>query len=267
MPNTGAGAGDTLHRLDSAIVARGLADSRTRAQRLIDKGAVKVNGVLAGKASQRVSADDDVAIDKGDDYASRGAYKLLGALEHFVPMGLPSPGGRRGLDIGASTGGFTDVLLRLGAAEVIALDVGHGQLIGRIRDDSRVRVLEGVNIRDAQLENLPFQPDYVVSDVSFISLRYVIPVIARLLPPTAPAVLLVKPQFEVGKEHLGRHGIVDDDDLRNRAVDGVVACALECGFTVKACTPSPITGMHGNVEFLLWLEQASASYFTHSHVA
>lgn len=242
-------------RLDAVIVTRGLVSSRTRAQHLIDSAAVRVNGDLASKASQRVTSHDDITINTGDDYASRGAYKLLGAFKSFEPLGLPSPHEHFCLDIGASTGGFTDVLLRHGAHKVIALDVGHGQLIDRIRENPRVAVMEGANIRDIDLADLPFQPSYVVSDVSFISLRYVIPVIARLISSRGHVVLLVKPQFEVGKERLGRHGIVDNDDIRELAVQSVEQCAQSCGFSVKSRTPSPITGTHGNVEYLLWLQK------------
>jgi 23S rRNA (cytidine1920-2'-O)/16S rRNA (cytidine1409-2'-O)-methyltransferase len=248
-------AGKLLSRLDSAIVMRGLADSRTRAQHLIHDARVTVNGTLATKASQHVSEDDKILLDKGDDYASRAAYKLIGALKSFLPLGLQSPQHKQCLDIGASTGGFTDVLLREGANGVVALDVGHGQLVQRIREDKRVTVLEGANIRDIGLEDLPFRPDYVVSDVSFISLRYVIPVIAELLDCKGDCVLLVKPQFEVGKEHLGRHGIVEDADIREEAVLAVEECAKSYGFEVKARIPSPITGLHGNVEYLMWLKR------------
>ncbi|WP_081884312.1 TlyA family RNA methyltransferase [Bifidobacterium psychraerophilum] len=245
-----------VRRLDAAIVLRGLADSRSRAQRLIKADAVRVNDVIARKASQPVLDADTITLDKGDDYASRGAYKLLGALEHFMPLGLPSPAGRNCLDIGASTGGFTDVLLRNGARSVVALDVGHGQLIERLRRDPRVIAIEGMNIRDVDRSRLPFAPDYVVSDVSFISLTYVIPVIAAISSGDTHCVLLVKPQFEVGREQLGRHGIVTDESNRLQSVEHVRQCAQDHGFTVEGCIPSPIVGTHGNVEFLLWLHRS-----------
>ncbi|PJM72660.1 TlyA family rRNA (cytidine-2'-O)-methyltransferase [Bifidobacterium primatium] len=240
-------------RLDAELVSRGLVDSRSRAQRLIRDGAVVVNGTVVTKPAAKVYTADDIVADNGDDYVSRGAYKLIGAYEHFGPMGLLSPEGLDCLDIGASTGGFTEVLLRRGAARVLALDVGHGQLHPRVADDPRVIDMSGTNIRDVQADDLPFTPRLIVSDVSFISLTYVIPVIERIAPAGADVVLLVKPQFEVGREHLGRGGIVTDDDARRQAFDRVVACAKNHGFDVRATSPSPITGTHGNVEYLLWI--------------
>ncbi|NEG95735.1 TlyA family rRNA (cytidine-2'-O)-methyltransferase [Bifidobacterium sp. SMB2] len=243
-------------RLDAELVSRGLADSRSRAQRLIKDGAVVVNGTVVTKPAAKVYTADDIVADPGDDYVSRGAYKLIGAYERFAPMGLLSPKGLDCLDIGASTGGFTEVLLRKGAAHVLALDVGHGQLHPRIADDPRVIDMSGTNIRDVQSGDLPFVPRLIVSDVSFISLTYVIPVIERIAPAGADVVLLVKPQFEVGREHLGRGGIVTDDVARRQAFDRVIACARDHGFEVRATSPSPITGTHGNVEYLLWIARA-----------
>ena len=240
-------------RLDARLVALGLVDTRTKAQRLIRAGAVTVDGEAVTKPSATPGPDAAISVDKGDDYVSRGAYKLLGALEAFGPLGLPTPGGRLCLDIGASTGGFTDVLLRGGAARVVALDVGHGQLDARIRRDPRGTEMSGVNIRDVEATDLPYAPDYVVSDVSFISLTYVLGPIARLAAPGAEIVLLVKPQFEVGRAGLDRHGIVESEALRREALDTVIACATELGLHVRAHAPSPITGTHGNVEYLLWL--------------
>ena len=200
-----------LDRLDMMLVASGLVESRAKAQRLIKAGHVRVDGETITKPSFMVKAGhSELAVDKGDDYVSRGAYKLLGAFETFAGNGLTGPEGLECLDIGASTGGFTDVLLRGGAAKVVALDVGHGQLDPRIANDEHVIEMSGVNIREVEADDLPYRPVMIVSDVSFISLTYVIPVIARIAAPGAQIVLLVKPQFEVGRAGLGKNGIVED---------------------------------------------------------
>lgn len=162
-------------RLDIALVERGVTDSRSKAQRLIESGKVRVNGIVASKASLKVTAADTLDADLGDDYVSRGAYKLVGAFDMFSQTGLRSAEGFDCLDIGASTGGFCDVLLRRGAAHVIALDVGHGQLDPRIAGNERIIEMSGVNIRDVEADDLPYRPSMIVSDVSFISLTYVIP--------------------------------------------------------------------------------------------
>lgn len=239
-------------RLDEALVARGLVGSRSRAARLIREGKVTVDGIAVSKPALRVPDDAVLSVDKGEDFVSRGAYKLLGAFRAFSTLGLPSPQGLDCLDIGASTGGFTDVLLRGGARRVVALDVGHGQLDARIASDSRVIERSGTNIRDVTADDLPFRPSLVVSDVSFISLRYVIPPVVRIGAPGAHVVLLVKPQFEVGRDRLGRHGIVTDPADRQKALDAVIACARAEGLSVRAVAPSPIEGMHGNRETLLY---------------
>ncbi|MDF7640934.1 TlyA family RNA methyltransferase [Bifidobacterium sp. ESL0784] len=239
-------------RLDTFMASLGLVHSRTQAQRLIRSGKVQVDGRFADKPSMQVEVDANVSVDTGDDYVSRGAYKLLGAFEWFGDVGLSSPKGRHCLDIGASTGGFCDVLLRHGADQVIALDVGHGQLDPRIADDSRIIEMSGVNIRDVTSEDLPYNPSLIVSDVSFISLTYVIPVIARIAAKQADIVLLVKPQFEVGKGHLGKNGVVEDPKLREAALKTVRDCAEANGLKVVATCPSPIEGTHGNEEYLLY---------------
>lgn len=239
-------------RLDVALLERGLTDSRSKAQRLIADGKVSVNGVGVTKASTKVGCDDVITADRGDDYVSRGAYKLVGAFEQFAAAGLRSAQGLRCLDIGASTGGFCDVLLRNDAAQVVALDVGHGQLDPKIAHDDRIVEMSGVNIRDVYVDDLPYRPEMIVSDVSFISLTYVIPVIARIAAPQAQIVLLVKPQFEVGKGNLGKNGIVESQELREQALASVVACAECNGLDVRATTVSPIEGTHGNIEYLLY---------------
>lgn len=239
-------------RLDLALVDRGLAQTRTKASRLIRSGNVRVNGIIQTKPSLAVTSQDTLEADRGDDYVSRGAYKLVGAFDAFADCGLIEPKGMNCLDIGASTGGFTQVLLRRGAAHVIALDVGHGQLDPRIAADPRVIDMSGVNIRDITREDLAYTPFMIVSDVSFISLTYVIPVIARIAAPGAHIVLLIKPQFEVGRGNLGKNGIVDDPQLRDRAVARVTACAQAQGLTIVGTTVSPIEGTFGNVEYLLY---------------
>ena len=239
-------------RLDLAMLDHDLSDSRSKAQRLIADGKVSVNGVIVTKASAKVTQSDVIAADQGDGYVSRGAYKLVGAFDLFAQHGLRSANGLRCLDIGASTGGFCDVLLRGGANRVIALDVGHGQLDPRIANDGRIIEMSGVNIRDVQTDDLPYLPEMIVSDVSFISLTYVIPVIARIAARGAQIVLLVKPQFEVGKGNLGKNGIVESEALRQQALETVVACAESNGLHVRATGQSPIEGTHGNVEYLLY---------------
>ena len=248
-----------MERLDVLIVGLGLVPSRSKAQRLIRDGHVLVDGVAVTKPAANVATASSITVDKGDDYVSRGAYKLIGAFDEFSGRGLPSPRGLRCLDIGASTGGFCDVLLRRGAAQVIALDVGHGQLDSRIARDPRIIEMSGVNIRDVTAANLPYRPDMIVSDVSFISLTYVIPVIARIAAPGASVVLLVKPQFEVGKGNLGKGGIVEDRHLRDQALETVVDCANQHGLTAAGTAPSPIEGTHGNTEFLLFARLKNAA--------
>lgn len=246
-----------MERLDAYVARCALAPSRAKAQRLIRDGSVFVDGVCARKPSAPVPGGAHVDVRGADDYVSRGAYKLLGAFSAFAPHGLRPPEGLDCLDIGASTGGFCDVLLRDGAHRVIALDVGHGQLDARIASDPRIIEMSGVNIRDVDPTNLPFAPQMVVSDVSFISLTYVLPVVARIAAPGASVVMLVKPQFEVGRQGLGKHGIVTDPQLRTRALDGVVHCARECGLDVVATAVSPIEGTHGNIEYLMYARARS----------
>ena len=225
-----------LDRLDMMLVASGLVESRAKAQRLIKAGHVRVDGETITKPSFMVKAGhSELAVDKGDDYVSRGAYKLLGAFETFAGNGLTGPEGLECLDIGASTGGFTD-----------------GQLDPRIANDEHVIEMSGVNIREVEADDLPYRPAMIVSDVSFISLTYVIPVIARIAAPGAQIVLLVKPQFEVGRAGLGKNGIVEDPALRERALHDVVACAEQHGLDVVATADSPIIGTHGNEEYLLY---------------
>ena len=239
-------------RIDVALVRRGMADSRTKAHRLIASGVVSVDGSVVAKPSAIVSADAPIEVEPGPGYVSRGALKLVGAFESFARYGLTAPRGMDCLDIGASTGGFTQVLLRGGAGRVIALDVGHGQLHPDLAHDPRVVEMSGVNIRDVEAGDLPFVPELVVSDVSFISMTLVIPVISRITRPGARIVVLVKPQFEVGRRNLGHHGVVRDEGLRRSSLDGVSRCAADHGLDVVSTAESPVVGIHGNREYLLY---------------
>jgi 23S rRNA (cytidine1920-2'-O)/16S rRNA (cytidine1409-2'-O)-methyltransferase len=234
-------------RLDSEMARRGLAPSREGARRLIMAGRVRVNSRPADKPDLRVTPETDIAvIGGGPEYASRGAYKLAAALDHF---GVRVEG-RRALDVGASTGGFTDVMLRRGALHVVALDVGYGQLAEKLRTDARVTVLDRTNIRLAGPGDLPYRPGLVTIDVSFISLRLVLPAILALAVPEAEIIALIKPQFEVGKGNVGKGGIVRDEALRREAVEGILGFARGLGLEVIGTIESPIEGAKGNREVL-----------------
>ncbi len=236
------------HRLDTLLVERGLAASRERARALVLAGQVRVNGTVVSKAGTAVKADAEIALVQPDHpYVGRGGLKLAHALDQWALR----IDGRDALDIGASTGGFTDVLLRRGARSVIALDVGHGQLDWRLRNDPRVIVLEGVNARTLTPEALPHLVDFVSVDVSFISLRLVLPRIPALLHAGADVVALVKPQFEAGREEVGRKGLVTDPKVHARVLEEIAAAAKSAGLHRVATTPSPITGVTGNQEFLV----------------
>ena len=233
-------------RLDQLLVARGLARTRSQAREAILRGAVSVDGVPARRASQNVADDAEIAAETSP-YVGRGAHKLVHALECF---GFDVTGAAA-LDVGASTGGFTDVLLRRGAARLIALDVGHGQLAPEIAADPRVIALEGVNARGLGAGDLPFAPEFVVFDVSFISLGLVVPPVAALAAPAARLVALVKPQFEVGRAAIGKGGIVRDEAAATAAVDNVAGVIEKAGCRVVGRTPSPIAGGDGNREWLV----------------
>lgn len=237
-------------RIDKLLVERGLAESRERAQALILAGQVVVGEHVADKAGWMVEETVELRL-KGEvlPYVSRGGLKLVHALDHF---GL-EVAGLRALDVGASTGGFTDVLLQRGAAAVCALDVGYGQLAWKLRQDPRVTVLERTNIRQFEAEALPFVPDVVVCDVSFISLALVLPKLVEIGQRARWLVCLIKPQFEVGKGEVGKGGVVRDERKRQAAVERVVALARTLGCDVLGVITSPITGPAGNVEYLLAL--------------
>jgi 23S rRNA (cytidine1920-2'-O)/16S rRNA (cytidine1409-2'-O)-methyltransferase len=240
-------------RLDVAVVERGLAPSRERARSLILAGRVRVNGQVADKAGAPVRADALVEVAEPDfPWVGRGGVKLAHALDVFqIPVA-----GREALDIGASTGGFTDVMLTRGAVRVVALDVGHGQLDWRLREDPRVVVLEHRNARELELSWLPGPVDLVTIDVSFISLRLVLPAVPAVLRAPADIVALVKPQFEAGRDEVGKGGIVRDPAVHAAVLARVSDAAGACGLHPVASTPSPITGATGNQEFLLHLKPA-----------
>ena len=234
-------------RLDQLVADRGLAPSRERARALILAGQVTVDGRLTTKAGTQVDPEADVALMAPDHpYVGRGGLKLAHALDAF---GI-QVAGREALDIGASTGGFTDVLLQRGAVRVVALDVGHGQLDWTLRNDPRVVILERFNARRLTPADLPGPVDLVTIDVSFISLRQILPVVPPLLRPGADVVALVKPQFEAGRAEV-RKGIIRDAAVHARVVEEVAAAAAAVGWVRVASATSPVTGQKGNVEFLL----------------
>jgi 23S rRNA (cytidine1920-2'-O)/16S rRNA (cytidine1409-2'-O)-methyltransferase len=248
-------------RLDAELVRRGLARSREHAGDLIVARRVKVAGNVATKPATGVTTDVAlVVLDDPDhpDYVSRGGHKLAGALAAFEPLGL-SVEGRRCLDAGASTGGFTDVLLRHGAGEVVAVDVGYGQLAWSLRQDPRVHVHDRTNVRDLTRDLIDGPVDVVVGDLSFISLLLVLDALLGVTREDGDLALMVKPQFEVGKDRVGKGGVVRDPDLRAEAVAAVAAAAAERGWGARAVTTSPLPGPSGNVEFFLWLRRGPAT--------
>jgi 23S rRNA (cytidine1920-2'-O)/16S rRNA (cytidine1409-2'-O)-methyltransferase len=236
-------------RIDRLLVDRGLVESRERGHALILAGQILVNGQKQDKAGALVPEDAELRI-LGEviPYVSRGGLKLAAALKEF---GL-SADGKIALDVGASTGGFTDCLLQHGAKKVYAVDVGYGQMAWKIRQDPRVTTIERVNIRAIEPALVPEPVDIVVIDVSFISLEKVIPSILQFLRPGAEIVALIKPQFEVGREQVGKGGIVRDEAARQAAVERITIFVQKLGFDVKGVIPSPITGQDGNVEFLIY---------------
>jgi 23S rRNA (cytidine1920-2'-O)/16S rRNA (cytidine1409-2'-O)-methyltransferase len=248
-------------RLDAELVRRGLARSRDHAAELIAEGRVRVAGTPATKAATAVTVDAavvvaaDPTIAGGEEYVSRGGRKLAGALAAFEPRGL-LVSGRRCLDAGASTGGFTDVLLRHGAREVRAVDVGYGQLAWRLRQDDRVVVHDRTNVRDLDLRTVDGPVDLVVGDLSFISLTVVLDPLIGVTTEDGDLVVMVKPQFEVGRGRVGKGGVVRDPAVRAQAVTAVATAAAERGWGAQAVTPSPLPGPSGNVEFFLWLRHA-----------
>jgi len=239
-------------RLDVALVDRGLAASRERARALIMAGQVRVDGQVISKAGASISVDTAVEVDVPDHpYVGRGGVKLAHALDDFHI----DPAGKRALDVGASTGGFTDVLLQRGAAHVIALDVGHGQLDWKIRNDPRVSVLEGVNARTLTTAEVPHPVDLIVIDVSFISLGHILPPLPPFMNAGADVVALVKPQFEAGRDEVGKHGLVTDPAVHDAVLARTTMQAEAVGLKRLAMAPSAITGATGNQEFFLHLKK------------
>ncbi|MGO4191635.1 TlyA family RNA methyltransferase [Arthrobacter sp. YAF17] len=243
-----------MSRLDQALVSRGLARSRTHAARLIAEGKVTTNGEVLAKASFQVGDDTslDVAASNEDNYVSRAGHKLAGALDAFPAVKVA---GKRCLDAGASTGGFTDVLLRRGADHVVAVDVGHDQLVPAIRNDPRVSVHEGLNVRYMAPAEIGGPVALTVADLSFISLTLVLAPLAASTEPGGDLVLMVKPQFEIGKDRLGRTGVVTSDRERRLAVTKVAAAAMDAGLELKGLASSPLPGQDGNVEYFLWIRR------------
>ncbi|MGH3788536.1 MAG: TlyA family RNA methyltransferase [Pseudonocardiaceae bacterium] len=248
-------------RLDAELVRRGLARSRDHAAELVAQGRVRIGGVTATKPATGVDVDTALLVrarDDEPDWASRGARKLHGALNGLIGGG-PMVAGRRCLDAGASTGGFTDVLLRRGAQEVVAVDVGYGQLAWALRTDQRVRVHDRTNVRTLKPETIGGCVELTVADLSFISLRLVLPALVACTTPEGDLLPMVKPQFEVGRERLGAGGVVRDPMLRARAVLDVLTVAADLGVGLVDATASPLPGPSGNVEYFLWLRRGTAA--------
>ncbi|PVG80831.1 16S/23S rRNA (cytidine-2'-O)-methyltransferase [Nocardioides gansuensis] len=246
-------------RLDAELVRRGLARSREHASELIAAGRVTVSGAVATKPATGITTDVAIVVrddPEREEYVSRGGHKLAGALAAFAGHGLTVTG-KRCLDAGASTGGFTDVLLRNGAREVVAVDVGYGQLAWSLRNDPRVVVHDRTNIRDLTPELVGDPVDLVVGDLSFISLQLVLDPLLSVTAPEGELALMVKPQFEVGKDRVGKGGVVRDLALRAEAVDDIARAAAGRGWGAVAVTTSPLPGPSGNVEFFLLLRKGA----------
>jgi 23S rRNA (cytidine1920-2'-O)/16S rRNA (cytidine1409-2'-O)-methyltransferase len=254
-------------RLDAELVRRGLARSRGHAGDLIAAGRVAVDGHAVSRGATQVDEKTRVTVvEDGADpgYASRAGHKLAGALDALPAIDVA---GRSCLDAGASTGGFTDVLLRRGALSVCAVDVGHGQIVDRLRHDERVDVREGVNVRELRAGDVTPAPTLVVADLSFISLGLVLPALVAVAAPGADLLVMVKPQFEVGRERLGSGGVVRDAALRAQAVVGVAETAAEHGLAVLGAVRSPLPGPSGNVEYFLWLRAADEVHVPRDAIA
>lgn len=241
-----------LRRIDSELVRRGMARSRTQARELIEAGRVKLDGEVVLKPARQMDPAQALLLSERDEveYASRGAHKLAGALDALGAR-APRVRGRRCLDAGASTGGFTDVLLRRGAESVVAVDVGYGQLAWRLRADPRVEVHDRTNVRTLRPEEVAPGPALVVSDLSFISLTLVIPALVGAAAPDADFLLMVKPQFEIGRDRLGHGGVVRDPAQHVETVEGVARFALAHGLDIADVEASPLPGPAGNVEYFL----------------
>jgi 23S rRNA (cytidine1920-2'-O)/16S rRNA (cytidine1409-2'-O)-methyltransferase len=241
-------------RLDAELVRRELARSRENAVELIAAGKVLVNGIPATKAATQVDAQISITLkDEQAEFVSRGGHKLAGALDHFANLVVVD---KVALDAGASTGGFTDVLLKRGVKKVVAADVGYGQLAWQLQSDNRVKILDRVNVRSLTKEQVAEEIDLVVADLSFISLKIVLPALIAVAKDEADFLIMVKPQFEVGKEKLGAGGVVRDAALRKEAVAAVAYAAFSLGLGCLGVVASPLPGPSGNVEYFLWLSKA-----------
>jgi 23S rRNA (cytidine1920-2'-O)/16S rRNA (cytidine1409-2'-O)-methyltransferase len=238
-------------RLDTLMAERGLFPSRSRAAAAVMAGAVRIGGEPARKPGQMVGEDEEISVDSGPDYVSRGGVKLANALD-ALGIGVS---GRQALDVGASTGGFTDVLLQRGAAAVVALDVAYGELHWRLRQDARVTVLERTNARSLEPEALPYRPDLIVADVSFISLTKVLPAVLACAADSFDCLAMVKPQFEAGRERVGKGGVVRDPETRVATLVDVAASARGDGWSVMGFAPSGLPGPAGNLETFAWLAE------------
>ncbi len=245
-----------LRRIDSELVRRGLARSRTHAQELLLAGRVLLDGEQVLKPARQMVPAQALLVRESDqvDYVSRGAYKLAGALD-ALGANAPEVRGKRCLDAGASTGGFTDVLLRRGAGSVVAVDVGYGQLAWRLQSDPKVEVMDRTNVRTMKAGDVEPPPELVVGDLSFISLTLVLPALVDVAQPDADFLLMVKPQFEIGKERLGAGGVVRNAEHHVETVETVARCAMDLGLGVAAVEASPLPGPAGNVEYFLYMRR------------
>lgn len=244
-----------LRRIDSELVRRGLARSRTHAQELIETGRVALDGQIVTKPARQMDPAQAIVIteSQGDDYVSRGAHKLAGALD-ALGVNAPQIEGAVALDAGASTGGFTDVLLRRGASHIYAVDVGYGQLAWKLQQDDRVDVRDRTNVRTLDPQDFDPRPQIVVSDLSFISLTLVLPALRKVALPSADFLLMVKPQFEIGKERLGHGGVVRNPEHHVETVEKIATAAQYLGMEIRAVEASPLPGPSGNVEYFLHLD-------------
>src|SRR4051812_6496276 len=239
-------------RLDALMAERGLFESRSRAAAAVMAGTVKVGGEPARKPGQLVGEEEQIEVDRGPDYVSRGGVKLANALDALAI----EIDGRHALDVGASTGGFTDVLLQRGAAHVVALDVDYGELHWRLRQDPRVTVIERTNARSLEPADLPYRPDLIVADVSFISLTKVLPAVLGCAADRFDCLAMVKPQFEAGRERVGKGGVVRDPETRIETLVAVAGAARSDGHAVMGFAPSGLPGPSGNQETFVWLAEA-----------
>lgn len=253
-----------LIRIDTELVRRSLARSRQHANQLITDGLVYVDGVQVYKPARQIDPAQAIVIKEqaGNDYVSRGAFKLAGALEYLGEK-APEIAGKLCLDAGASTGGFTDVLLRNNAKAVTAVDVGYGQLAWKLQSDERVVVKDRTNVRTLTGEDLPYAPQLIVGDLSFISLTLLIPALVAVSAPQCDFLLMVKPQFEVGKSKIGHGGVVKNPEYHIEAIEKVALCAKENNLNIYAVAPSPLPGPSGNVEYFLAMNKAEKGIQNH----